>query len=48
MVAYDPEKRPTIEEIRNDVFMADVVNASEEYLDFLRQKMIDQIEFALH
>ena len=48
MVAYDPEKRPTIEEIRNDAFMADVVNASEEYLDFLRQKMIDQIEFALH
>ena len=46
MVAYNPEERPSIEEIRKDEFMADIVNASEEYINFLRQKMINEIEFA--
>jgi serine/threonine protein kinase len=46
MVAYNPEERISIEEIRNDEFMAEVVNASEQHLNFLRQKMISQIENA--
>jgi len=46
MVAYNPDERPSIEEIKKDKFMANVVNASEEYINFLRQKMIDEIEFA--
>ena len=48
MVAYNPEERPTIEEIRKDEFMADIVNASEEYINFLRDKMINEIEFSQH
>jgi len=46
MVAYNPDERPSIEEIKKDEFMADIVNASEEYINFLRQKMINEIEFA--
>ena len=46
MVAYNPNERPSIEEIKKDEFMADIVNASEEYINFLRQKMINEIEFA--
>ena len=46
MVEYDPEERISIEGIRNDEFMAEVVNASEEQLNLLRQKMINQIENA--
>ena len=46
MVAYNPDERPTIEQIRKDEFMAEIVNASEEYIDFLRQKMINEIEFS--
>ena len=44
MVAYNPEERPTIEEIRNDKFMSDIINASEEKLSFLRKKMINEIQ----
>ena len=44
MVAYNPEERPTIEEIRNDKFMSDITNASEEKLSFLRKKMINEIQ----
>lgn len=44
MVAYNPEERPTIEEIRNDKFMSDIINASEEQLSFLRKKMINEIQ----
>ena len=43
MVAYNPEERPTIEEIRDDKFMSDIINASEEKLSFLRKKMINEI-----
>ena len=46
MVAYNPDERLTIEQIRKDEFMAEIVNASEEYIDFLRQKMINEIEFS--
>ena len=48
MVAYNPDERPTIEQIRKDEFMAGIVNASEEYINFLRQKMINEIQFAQH
>ena len=44
MVAYNPEERPTIEEIRNDKFMSDIINASEEQLSLLRKKMINEIQ----
>ena len=44
MVAYNPDERPTIEEIRKNEFLADIVNASEEYIDLLREKMINEIE----
>ena len=44
MVAYNPDERPTIEEIRKDEFLADIANASEEYIDLLREKMINEIE----
>ena len=44
MVAYNPYERPTIEEIRKDEFLADIANASEEYIDLLREKMINEIE----
>ena len=29
MGAYNPEERPTIEEIRNDKFMSHIINTSE-------------------
>ena len=44
MVAYNPEERPTIEEIRNDKFMSDIINANEEQLSLLRKKMINEIQ----
>ena len=44
MVAYEPEERPSIEEIRNDKFMSDITHASEEKLIFLRNKMINEIK----
>ena len=42
LVAYNPEERPTIKEIRNDVWMSDVNNANEEKLTHLREKMIEE------
>ena len=44
MVAYNPDERPTIEEVRKDEFMVDITNASEEKLSFLRNKMIKEIQ----
>ena len=46
MVAYNPDERPTIEEIRKDEFLADIVNANEEDINYLREKMINEVEFA--
>ena len=46
MVAYNPEDRPSIEEIRQDEFLADIVKASEERINLLREKMINEIKFA--
>ena len=46
MVAYNPDERPTIEEIRKDEFLADIVNANEEDINYLREKMINEVEFS--
>ena len=43
LVAYNPEERPTIEEIKNHEWMQDVTNATPEYLNVLRQKMINEM-----
>ena len=43
LVAYEPADRPSIEEIRKDEWMSNIANASEEQLEFLRKKMIDEI-----
>ena len=45
MVAYNPDERPTIKEIKQDKFMANIVNASEEEMEFLRTQMINEIEY---
>ena len=45
MVAYNPDERPTIEEIKQDKFMANIVNANEEEMEFLRTQMINEIEY---
>jgi len=45
MVAYNPDERPTIKEIKQDKFMANIVNASEEEIEFLRTQMINEIEY---
>ena len=45
MVAYNPDERPTIEEIKQDEFMANIVNANEEEMEFLRTQMINEIEY---
>ena len=43
MVAYNPEERPSIDEIRKDEWMSDIIDAGEEKLTNLRNKMINQI-----
>ena len=43
LVAYNPEERPTIEEIKNHEWMQDVTNATPEYLNVLRQNMINEM-----
>ena len=43
MVAYNPEERPTIDEIKNDEWLKDVINATPEQLNYLRNKMISEI-----
>ena len=43
LVAYNPDERLSIEEIKNDEWMQDVINATPEYLNFLRNKMINEM-----
>ena len=43
MVAYDPEERPSIDDIKKDEWMQDIINASPEQLTALRDKMISEI-----
>ena len=48
MVAYEPKERPTIEQIKNDAWMQDIINASPEQLTFLRNKMITKLLIKVH
>ena len=43
MVAYEPKERPTIEEIKKDEWMQDIMNANPEQLTILRNKMISEM-----
>ena len=43
MVAYDPEERPSIDDIKKDEWMQDIINADPEQLSILRDKMISEI-----
>ena len=43
LVAYNPDERLSIDEIKNDEWMQDVTNATPEYLNFLRNKMINEM-----
>ena len=44
MVAYDPKERPTIEQIKQDEWLKDVINATPDQMINLRNKMISEIE----
>ena len=44
MVAYNPDERPTIEEIKKDDFMKDITNLNDKQLDELNKKMIDELK----
>ena len=44
LVAYNPEERPNIDQIKNDEWMKDIINVNPEQLIFLRKKMINQIK----
>ena len=43
MVAYEPEERPTIEDIKKDEWMQDIMNANPEQLTILKNKMISEM-----
>ena len=43
LVTYNPDERPTMEEIKNHEWMKDVVNATPEYLNILRNRMINEM-----
>ena len=43
LVAYNPDERLSIDEIKNDEWMQDVTNGTPEYLNFLRNKMINEM-----
>jgi len=43
LVAYNPDERLSIEEIKNHEWMQDVTNATPEYLTFLRNKMVNEM-----
>ena len=43
LVAYNPDERPTMKEIKNHEWMKDVVNATPEYLNILRNRMINEM-----
>ena len=44
MVAYNPKERPSIEQIKQDEWLKDVINATPEQIINLRKKMISEIE----
>ena len=43
MVAYNPEERPTIEQIKKNEWLKEVINATPAQLNYLRNKMKSQI-----
>ena len=43
MVAYIPEERPTIEQIKNDEWLQDIINSTPEQINHLKNKMISEI-----
>ena len=43
MVAYNPEERPTIEQIKKNEWLKEVINATPDQLNYLRNKMKSQI-----
>ena len=44
MVAYNPKERPTIEQIKQDEWLKNVINATPEQIMNLKNKMISEIE----
>ena len=44
MVSYNPEERPTIEEIKRDEFLSDIINGNKKRINLLRKKMINEIK----
>jgi hypothetical protein len=45
-VAYEPGDRPTIEQIKKDDWLKEVVNADEEKMMNIREQMISEINFS--
>ena len=43
MVAYNPKERPTIEEILNHPYIAEVSHANEDQFKILEEKLIDEL-----
>ena len=43
MVAYNPEERPTIEQIKKNEWLKEVINATPDQLNYLRNKMKSEI-----
>ena len=43
MVAYNPKERPTIEEILNHPYIADVSHANKDQFKILEEKLIDEL-----
>ena len=46
LVAYEPGDRPTIEQIKKDDWLKEVVNADEEKMMNIREQMISEINFS--
>ena len=44
MVAYNPKERPIIEQIKQDEWLKDIINATPDKIMNLRNKMISEIE----
>ena len=46
MVSYNPSERPSFDEIMNSEWMKDIKNANNDYLEILRNKMINEMTMA--
>ncbi len=47
MAAYEPEERPTIEDIKKDEWMQDIMNAYPKKLTILKNKMISEMNLQI-